>query len=555
MRLRTVLGLCLPVVLVACSGGFLPTPTPRPTPTATRTPTRALAVVIAGPTATASSTPPAQGSPSPASPLAAGPAPEIAAGLLPAQERDRYLSFVQALRTRDEVAASWLVSSGLLLRDARLDEQEQATLEMILARDKDDPLWYLTHVRVQDGISSQDFAYLKDNDAVPADNWYFEDDMRGLEAFQLLSADGQRSLQRIFERAHQDPEVRKGLYLINTLGLPDSRAFKHPVPAYNVQLHLLARLLEQGVPGEYERAAVAAALTYGSLMTLCDQGARDQVLDYASERLRLLIDTDVLLAASGAHWRSTSYPLEALMVLLWSGQSTAYPQPGVPLAQAPGLRQAFAAQPLTRRDLGRLLVPLDSLRQMQDLMLRVVVEQTADEATAGELVESWWSQHRRDEADEGGPDLGRQWIRYRDGRGFAGGAESAYVLQGLASSINLPLVWAQLWCAHGGQLQKVPYGFRLGPARATLQLSESALRATAALPAQTQAVLVVWRLPWDNWHLDDPARICLTQPLPLSLWRAGIPAGYLLRQGVLAEDAALAALGLKPSPTPTAGPR
>ena len=539
VRIKAALGLSLLLALTACSGGgLLPSPTPRTTPTPRPTAVRA-------PRATLGPAPQATPSPSATAAPPSGPegAPEIVAGLIPPPDRDRYVNAANALRARDAVAGDWLLQSGLLLRDGKLDSDEFQALDVVLGHTKDDPLWYLTHVRLLDGISPQDVAYLKDNDAVPGANWFFDDDISGLQGYQLLSRDGQRSLSRIFDHARSDAEVRKGLYLINTLGMPDGRAFKYHVPAYNDQLYLLARLLEQGVPSEYERAAVAAALTYGSLLTLSDPSAREDIVNYASDRLRLLIDTDVTLSAAGAHWRAVDYPLEALLVLLWGGQAAAYPQPGTLPAQAPSLATAAAAKPLSREDVARLLVPVPALRQMQDEMLRAVVEQTGDELLAADRVEQWWSARRRDEADDGGPDLNRQWARFREGRGFAGGAEAAYVLSGLAASINLPLPWAQLWVANGSRVQVVPFGLRLDPTGRMLRLDSSGQRATAGLPGDAKAALVAWRVPWDNWHLPDGVRSVLTVPLPLSVWRAGIPSGYLLRAGVVSEGDLATALG------------
>jgi len=528
---RAALGLCLVLTLTACSGGgFLPSPTPRTTPTPRPTAVRV-------PRATLSPAPQATASPSPTAPPPSGPegAPEIIAGLIPPPDRDRYGNTVNALRARDAAAADWLVQTGLLLRDGKLDSDELQALDVVLGHTKDDPLWYLTHVRLLDGISPQDVAYLKDNDAVPGANWFFDDDISGLEGYQLLSRDGQRSLSRIFDHARTDVEVRKGLYLVNTLGMPDGRAFKYHVPAFNDQLYLLARLLEQGVPSEYERAAVASALTYGSLLTISDPSAREDIVNYASDRLRFLIDTDVTLAAAGARWRAVDYPLEALMVLLWGGQAVAYPRPATPLAQAQSLATAAAAKPLSREDAGRLLVPLPALRQMQDEMLRAVLEQTGDEVLAADKVEQWWSARRRDEADDGGPDLNRQWARFKEGRGFAGGAEAGYVLSGLAASINLPLPWAELWVAHGSEVRVIPFGLRIDPTGRMLRLDSAGQRATAGLPGEARAVLVAWRMPWDNWHLADGPRSVLTVPLPLSVWWAGVPSGYLLRAGVSTE--------------------
>ena len=500
--MKAALCLCLVLLLAACSGGgFLPSPTPRESPTPRPSPIRA-------PAGTDTPGAPAMPSPEPGATAPAGAvaAPEIAAGLIPAAQLARYQAALNAVRVRDELAGDWLVQSGTLLRDGVLDDQELQALDVVVNHADDDPLWYLSHARVLDGVSEQDVAYLQDNDAVPETDWYFSDDISGLEDNGLLSQDGRRSLLRIFEHAHSDAEVRRGLYLVNTLGMPSGRAFQYPVPAYNVQLYLLARLLERGVPGEYEKAAVAAALAYGSLLTIADQAAREDIVDHASERLRLLIDTDVMLSAAGAHWRAVEYPLEALIVLLWGGQAGGYPQPGTLLAQVQGLAAAAAGRPLSRDDLGRILVQMPAVRQMQDEMLSAVVEQTGDETTATELLEQWWSERRRDEPDDAGPDLNRQWTRYRDGRGFVGGAGSAYVLSGLAASINLPLPWAELWLGNQGRLQVVPFGVRLDPAARALRLDNSAQRAIADLPGEAKAALVWWHAPWGNWHLPGQAR-------------------------------------------------
>lgn len=549
-----MLSACLALVLTACSGGLLPTRTPAPSPAQhTAAHPSATPAASAATTATAAPSPAAtgDGSGTSAAPtwLAAADAPEVADGLLPPAERERYLQLMDALRARDELAADWAANTGLFLRDARLDGDELQLLNTLLAG-KGDPLWHLTHIRTMLGVDSRDVEYLASIVPAPAGNWYFADDLKGLEAFELLSKEGQRSLQRIFAKAQQDPEVRLGLYLINILGLPDPRAFRYPVPAHNVQLHLLAHLLEQGVPGDYERAAVAAALTYGSLLTVCDEPGREQVLAYAGERVRLLIETDVLLAAAGADWLAKEYPLEALMVLLWGGLSAIYPEPGQPLAQARALDEAATERPLTTDDLARLLTPPAVLRQMQDQMMRAVIERSTRAERACDLVEEWWSANRCEEPDDGGPDSNRQWMRFRDGRAFSGGAEAGYVLQALAASVNLPLPWAQLWYAQEGRLRRVPFGLRLDTARRTLRLGATARGALDKLPPETTAVLLWWRLPWDNWHVPTGSQSWQTMPLPLAAWRRGIPAGYLLRLNVATEEEALAALGIAPNPAP-----
>ncbi len=548
MRAKRALGLCLPLLLVACSGGLLPTP-------AAELPPVSPPVTTAAPTTGITSAPtllpaPQGGAESALQASAFDYAPEIAGGLLPPEERDRYLQRLNALYEHDEVAAVWLHNTGLFLRDAHFAGDEARLLDAIL-QGPGDALWLLSHIRTMEGVDGAAVEYLASIQPVPAGNWYFSDDIQELQAFDLLSDEGKRSLQRIFERAQRDSEVRLGLYLINMLGLPDPRAFQHQVPTYNVQLYLLARMLEQGVPGDYERAAVAAALSYGSLMTLCDAESSERVVAQALERVRFVIDTDVLLAAAGADWLARDYPLEALIVLLWSGQGAACPLPGRPLAQALPLDQAAAERQLNLEDVDRLLASTDTLQQMRSEMMRLVVDGSARYDGVCGLIEEWWSTNRLEEADVGGPDLDQQWARWLEGRGFAGGTEAVYVLQGLAAGINLPLPWAQLWYVQNDELQVAPFGLRLDPAARELRLGTSARTALAPLPVDTQAVLICYRLPWDNWRLQSGARGCQTLPLPLEAWRAGLPSGYLLRQGMLAGDGeVLASLGLAPTPAP-----
>jgi len=545
VRIKRLLSLCLPLLLVACSGGgYLAMPTSAPEPTPSAGGTRAPVLTLAAPAATPSPTPTLPPALSVDDILNAPErSPELAGGLLTAEERDRYVQYIAALRGRDKAAAWWLVSSGLLLKDGKLGLQDGLLMKLVLSGN-DDALWYLMRPRLQDGVSQEDLDALQAADATPTADWLLDSDLHTLQAQQLVSAAGERGLERVFTQAKDDPELRLGLAIIGAYGVPDASVFKYPVPNYNVALRLLGHLLERGLPVGYERAAVAAACTYGSLATVCDDAARQQVFDYADERVRFLIDADVQLAAAGASWHASSYPLEALITLLWAGQSTAFPQAGQPLAQAPSLLSVVAGRPLTKDDLPHLLADLDTLQAMQDEMMRVTAEHTTDGAAAAERVEQWWSEHQGQAADDGGPNLNHQWALYQDSHSFAGGAEAAYVLQALAASINLPMPWVQLWYADQGRQGILPAGLRIDPAANALSMDDQARQATASLPGEAKAVLIAYQVPWDNWHLQQGVRSCVTLPLPMSIWRGGVPAGYLLRSGILSEPDALNALGL-----------
>ena len=263
MRWRMVPALLALLGLTACRGGLLTVPTVLPTTTPDG---RALVPVRTGLEAESVATSEAEDPSAAVQRAEPQSAPEVRAGLLGAEDRERYERLLATIAERDGEAGEWLRNTGIFLRDGKLDAAELEILSL-LAKGKTDALWCVSNVRQIGGISEQELAYFKGNPVTPGANWYFDDDVGSIEAYDLLSAEGKRSLLRSFERAHRDGELRKGLYIINTLGLPDPRGFKRPVPGYNVQLYLLMCLLEQGVPGAYEKAAVAAALTYGSLLT------------------------------------------------------------------------------------------------------------------------------------------------------------------------------------------------------------------------------------------------------------------------------------------------
>ncbi|GAH27195.1 unnamed protein product, partial [marine sediment metagenome] len=97
------------------------------------------------------------------------------------------------------------------------------------------------------------------------------DDLKELQEKGLFSEKAKQGLDRIVGLSEDDYEIRKGLYLINNFGHPNRGMFRYKVPSFNTQLFILGKLLEGGVPQDYERISIAASLVYGSVYTIADQ--------------------------------------------------------------------------------------------------------------------------------------------------------------------------------------------------------------------------------------------------------------------------------------------
>ena len=245
--------------------------------------------------------------------------PEFYTEELSDEIRIQYRDLVAALSID---AQKWIVSTGRFLEDKRLDANEVELLRVLSA--KEDPLFYLTMPEIMYGVSSYDVSRIERDNTRPEDYMYLRDDVEILEQRGFISVAARESLDRIVCLAESDYELRKGLYLINHFGYPRATATAYATPDFNTQLFLLGVLLENGVPVGYERLAVAAALAYGTLITIGDEAVQDVVPDYAHSLIEFIADTDSIVKAEGAHWQAKYYPLEAAIMLAWGAPGTNY---------------------------------------------------------------------------------------------------------------------------------------------------------------------------------------------------------------------------------------
>jgi len=233
--------------------------------------------------------------------------------------RIQYSDLVSALSIE---AQKWIVSTGRFLEDKRLDENEVELLRVLSA--KEDPLFYLIMPEIMYGVSSYDVSRVERDNTCPQDYMYLGEDVETLEKRGLISVAARESLDELIMLARDDYELRKGLYLINHFGYPRATVTEYAKPDFNTQLFLLGSLLESGVPPGYERLAVAAALAYGTLITIGDEAVQDVITEYVHGLLEFISDTDSIVKAEGAHWQAKYYPLEAAIMLVWGAPATNY---------------------------------------------------------------------------------------------------------------------------------------------------------------------------------------------------------------------------------------
>lgn len=233
--------------------------------------------------------------------------------------RMQYSDLVSALSID---AQKWIVSTGRFLEDKRLDENEVELLRVLSA--KEDPLFYLTMPEIMYGVSSYDVSRVERDNTCPQGYMYLGEDVETLEKRGLISVAARESLDQLILLARDDYELRKGLYLINHFGYPRATATEYAKPDFNTQLFLLGSLLESGVPPGYERLAVAAALAYGTLITIGDEEVQDVIPEYIHSLLEFIADTDNIVKAEGAHWQAKYYPLDAAIMLVWGAPATSH---------------------------------------------------------------------------------------------------------------------------------------------------------------------------------------------------------------------------------------
>lgn len=281
-------------------------------------------------------------------------------------QMDSYVDLLETIYGKDPGAARWIVDSGLFLEDRSLSNEE-IRYARNAAQSCPDVLRDLVRREVLDGIGASERPGNRSFD-LGTDLSMLPDVRDGLTQGERQAGS---TLQRILERSQEETgrsyELRKGLYLIDEYGIADPAVTTPHAPPYNSQLQALLWLLEETeVPESYWVVALACGLVYGTILTVGDSDVDFAVREYMPAMMQFIIDTDRLLASSGAGWQARDYPLEAAVTLAWG--AVGFCPPSVNESDRFCLVQRIPRL-MTKREFERFFVSLDSLVEMRDFML------------------------------------------------------------------------------------------------------------------------------------------------------------------------------------------
>jgi len=187
----------------------------------------------------------------------------------------RYKRLVSALPAD---AARWILEMGQFIEDRKISEEEKKLLEHLVH--VKDPLVYLTSPRIMDGVTEADVSWARSWSPRKGKYLYLDEDLTQLD--RLLKSDIRLELKNLVDKSINDFEIRKGLYLIFNYGHPPG---KFLWSRYNTQLLMLCYLLKYGIPEGQERLALAAALNYGSVLTISQRSLWPRIIEFVRHRL------------------------------------------------------------------------------------------------------------------------------------------------------------------------------------------------------------------------------------------------------------------------------
>ena len=211
----------------------------------------------------------------------------------------------------------------------------------------------------------------------PYDLGLLSDDLENLPEYQDGgSAEEEEAIEQIcLLTKSNDPEVKKGLSLIEKYGVPKPTIFGNSegIPNYNSQLEVLLWLAQNDtIDKDYGRVALGLSLVYGSVVTIGDEEVDVKVRDYVSQLYSYIKDTDKVLEQKGLSWRGRDYPLEAIIGLVWGANNLRYPyfyeHEGDPQGKPSQhyWRNEFKDRQMNSEDFNWLFVSPNSLREMSE---------------------------------------------------------------------------------------------------------------------------------------------------------------------------------------------
>jgi len=252
-------------------------------------------------------------------------------------------------------AAVWILDMGQFIEDRRISVEEQDLLEYLVH--VDDPLIYLASPRVMDGVTAEDLVWLRNWVPKKGEYLYLDKDLAALERRGLIGSNVRPELKALIARSVQDYEIRKGLYLIFNYGHPPEHISQC---RFNTQLLMLCCLLRYGIQEGEERLAIAAALEYGSVLSVSDQSLWSRIVDFTRHRLDFVSETSEILRAQSVNWDPQKYPLQACIGLLWGARSQ-----GIECR----LASRFSGSPMKHEEFEPLFMSASTLVEIRDWLV------------------------------------------------------------------------------------------------------------------------------------------------------------------------------------------
>jgi len=474
--------------------------------------------------------------------------PELYAKEVSEDEELQYEDLISQLPLN---AQRWITSMGQFMEDKKIDSDEASLLEVLAS--KEDPLFYLTMPQIIEEVTSKEIAEVKKDSASPQGYMFLKDDVEELQQKGLLSDKAKQALDRIISLAEDDYELRKGLYLISNFGHPNTRMFEYKIPDYNTQLFMLGKLLEKGIPEGYERVALAAALDYGSLITIGDRQVRETVPDYAYNMVKFIAETDEVVKEAGGNWQAKDYPLEADIALVWGAGGDIYPitkaikyphqNTWTEMGHDEGI---FAKREMQKWEFDWLFASIKTRREIRQWLLKNNRKELRDFAESI-YVPIQYVRHEEEKYAEGEKyieidgieakdntitNLDWMWNYFKkEGHIFGGCVDKSFLESEIAKSANIASFMACQRDSTRGHAFAIYYE--------PTQMVWKQRRTEQHFPFEKATSSFGWvKVPWNNLTLKDDTKLYRDQlqfPLIAKLgdpYKEGLPLGYIYRRPV-----------------------
>lgn len=470
--------------------------------------------------------------------------PEATLGLVSVDQLNDYRELVSSLTPN---AQRWIAEMGLFLENGKLDQNETSLLKSLVGKNDIGTLAILTNPGIIDGVSQEDLDNFKkfDSDSI---NELVANDLILLQSQGILSDDAILRLKVLITEAEKgDYQLIKGLLLIHNYGIPEKGRFKYQVPTYNTQMMVLGKLLEMGIPQEYEVTALAASLDYGSLWTISDEEVRAIIPDYAIRMIHHIMETDTLIGKYGATWQAKNMPLEAQIAIVWGAPGNYYSlteleAKSIKMTIGPnkswsGFREIFFSNPMTEESFNFIFVELKTLNEMREFVFKnwklTDIHQVTDKVFRFAMQDHLNYQKvpfiqkidGRDIYNSYICNMNWEWQTFKNSGNFLGSNGDGYIVEYFYNSINLPGITPSFWLHQSGYFDPNSNLFKASDAEVNGWDKNKLIDTRMG-----------WnKIPFDNFRLlpfpgNFSGRPRLFSPMPADkVWGPGIPAGYIYR--------------------------